>query len=95
MHRLVHGPAGYVAVGWALPTSDPETLILVWLSPDGRQWNRVQLPEELRDTKPTALLADDTGYYLSVAYQQGDGPDWTSPDGITWTPLPAGAFPTP
>ncbi len=94
MHRLVYGPGGYLAVGWALPRNDFEESIY-WMSPDGHEWTRIDVPDELLDTLPTALVADDTGYYLSVAYRTGGGPDWTSPDGITWTPMRAGSFPIP
>jgi hypothetical protein len=94
MHRLVYGPGGYLAVGWALPRNDFEESIY-WMSPDGHEWTRITIPDELLDTLPTALSADDTGYYLSVAYQKGGGPDWTSPDGITWTPMRVGSSPYP
>lgn len=91
MHRLVYGPGGYLAVGWALPRNDFEESIY-WMSPDGHEWTRIEVPDELLDTLPTALFADDTGYYLSVAYRKGEGPDWKSLDGITWTSMRAGSF---
>jgi hypothetical protein len=93
MYDLIHGPAGYLAVGWALPRNDPETSIY-WLSANGRDWARVQLPGELQETLPAALLIDDSGYYVSVMYRDGEGPDWASSDGITWIQVPVGSFPT-
>lgn len=92
MYDVVHGPGGYLAVGWELPRSDP-AMSIYWLSESGREWDRVQLPGELRETLPAALLIDDSGYYVSVIYRDEDaGPDWASSDGMTWTQVSAGSF---
>lgn len=91
MYDVVHGPGGYVAVGWALPKADPDRSIY-WLSLDGREWTRIPLPEELRVTLPHALMVDDLGYYAAVIHRDGNGPDWRSNDGVTWTQVPASSF---
>lgn len=92
MYDVVHGPGGYLATGWIRPMRDDGTgwdESIYWLSRDGHEWARVDIPTELRETVPLALTVDEDGYSSSVITRDGTRASWMSPDGITWQLEPA------
>ena len=87
---VAFGPAGAVAIGYAYDREDGGPG--VWLSADGRTWQRVEtalgaLPDGARFS---AIAANDRGYVIVGAIVDRAGPAaraaaWTSPNGVEWT----------
>ncbi len=92
LRTIVHGPAGFVALGWADPSvsaaspTGAQQPVLEWVSGDGLSWQRVPgLPVQ----GSALVFATAGGYILSGtpfktgAYDQP--PIWSSIDGRDWT----------
>lgn len=82
---VVHGPAGYVAVGFHRLESPrgrrPDATIVeavVWLSPDGRAWERIDRQPGFEDREMHAV-AHGPGGYVAI----GDAV-WASTNGRDW-----------
>lgn len=86
MRDVAHGPGGYLTTG--LVTPRPVGAVgmesIYWLSENGREWDRLDLPAELRDSWPYALAGGDDGYASTVIPWGENRTSWISPDGITW-----------
>jgi len=92
MVSVTTGGPGLVAVGWEGSLFDQDAA--VWTSPDGITWSRVAHDEAVfGGDGDQEMVSVTTGGPGLVAV----GPDlsdleaevWTSPDGITWSRLPA------
>lgn len=100
MTSIVEGPAGIVAVGWFERRAERDFDPAVWLSPDGREWERIDDP---------AFVVTGPGYMYSVTTWNGryvaagetPGPVgsnetrpaiWLSDDGRTWEAIDAAAL---
>jgi hypothetical protein len=90
---VVHGPAGYVAVGFAGTGCNPSCVNgngVVWTSPDAEAWTLVEPPALTGPNKvvPNEIRVID-GRYTIVGHDEQDGIDqvfkvWSSTDGHTW-----------
>jgi len=76
---VVHGPAGFVALGVADVGSEQGSRTVLLHSADGRTWAAASGVEPRDDGAPEQLLALDDGY-LAV----GSGGVWHSHDGRSW-----------
>ncbi len=96
---VAHGPAGFVAFGWARPdvTADRGYIVpALWRSVDGRSWERIPTPESFVVTDGLMLpgpwlrtiVGNEAGYLLGGTIFGKPAPQaaiWSSPDGLTWT----------
>ena len=92
---VVAGPTGLVAFGQARTSLGT----LVWVSPDGRAWENIQLPSDaFGGGVPTHVVSGGPGYVAigwDISIESGTRRAvWTSADGRTWTrdPDPTGQF---
>lgn len=93
LHDLAAGGPGYVAVGNAnpanagLPDVDPPHAG-VWLSPDGREWERIPDQDAFRQSSMRAIAVRD-GLLVAVGSHRVEGDDvpavWRSSDGRQWS----------
>jgi hypothetical protein len=90
------GGPGLVAAGAEGMGESPRTV--VWLSTDGRDWQRVSDQAAFASSTPSSLLARADGTLVLTLVTCGEsgcfeGATLTSPDGLTWTrhEAPAGA----
>lgn len=109
MESIAQGPAGLVAAGWFVDTGHhhdtatskrPHMEAVVWTSPDGRAWHRIDQQPGFEHATITSIGA--SGDFL-LAVGRGDDDDggqsprvWRSTDGSEWSllspsGLPAGA----
>ena len=85
---ITAGGPGLVATG--LSDSDEDSVI--WTSPDGRTWSRVQFRlGSVYDvtTGGPGLVAVGTRAFGGGAGTGDEAPVWTSADGLTWTEVPS------
>lgn len=84
---------GFVAVGSR--TLDNQQDGVVWYSPDGQSWERVEAPTIAGPGRQELLTVTATdGVVVAGGYTEGDGGRgvpvvWRSPDGRTWEPASA------
>jgi len=99
------GGPGYVAVGRSYPAGDDPTYDerdftpAIWTSVDGLAWEVVPDLDALGPADLHAVASGPGGMLLALGMDmRGIGPDeepptdrgmWNSPDGITWTRIPA------
>ena len=102
--------SGLVAVGdkgFANPEGGESFDLVIAVSADGRDWERIAVVEELsgdqglvlppemagRNVSGNAVLASDDGLFVTAEVGVGDGALFSSDDGRSWQaePMPAGA----
>jgi hypothetical protein len=99
------GGPGYVAVGRSYPAGDDSTYDesgwtpAIWTSVDGVSWEVVPDLDALGPADLHAVASGPNGMLLALGLDmRGYGPDeepatdlgmWSSPDGVTWTRIPA------
>jgi hypothetical protein len=87
IRRVVHGPSGWVALGWSEGgEADAVRPVVEWVSSDGATWTRVSgVP--IRGTS-AFLMATAAGYIVSGSPIKTGSveqpPFWYSADGLTW-----------
>jgi hypothetical protein len=92
---IVHGPAGYVAIGsLAVPDGNggSTNVGFAWRSIDGTTWKREPIPGA-RGAKRLESAAVRGGRYVIVGHPEVGGANpaaegsvaWTSDDGVTWS----------
>ena len=80
------GP-GLVAVGY----DSAREVAVVWVSEDGREWERIEHDEEVFGGEGTQLMNDVAlggPGVVAVGTAQGDAGVWVSPDGRDWNRVP-------
>lgn len=94
MSGVVSGGPGFVAVGWSTFRDDRDAAI--WTSEDGTSWDPVPHDETvfggIGDQLIWAITKTKSGYTAVGRDGSGGGLDgavWTSPDGLSWTRVPA------
>lgn len=106
MSDVVVGGPGFVAVGssWLDWTdvsnmADARTVALVWVSPDGVEWSRVEVAEPRSEASYFYAMQGVTvggpgliavGWDFDSESFEGNAATWTSLDGSTWVRNPAG-----
>ncbi len=83
MFDVTFGPNGFIAVGWKTNPdwNDP----VFWHSIDGVNWNRIDLPDEIRRSPGFVGVKDDLYVAETAGLQSEGGGLWWSPDGLVWT----------
>lgn len=74
---------GFVAVGTIFTGEHSRA---VWVSADGRTWNRFAI-----DFDATSVTATRDGW-LAAGGSDGDAAVWSSPDGVNWTQIQSESF---
>jgi hypothetical protein len=74
---------GFVAVGTSFTG---EHTGAVWVSADGRTWDRVAIGFDA-----TSIAATKDGW-LAAGGSDGNAAVWSSPDGVNWTEIESGSF---
>lgn len=82
LHHVVGGSTGFVALGGVC--CDVEERPALWISGDGRQWERVPYPEALFGAQINQLIATPTHSVAVGTGAEGQAAIWTSADGQEW-----------
>jgi hypothetical protein len=100
------GRPGILVLGTSVPLADPLPRVedgAVWLSSDGRRWERVEAGAAFAGPgtqQPTAVTWTGASFVAVGASSSRPGgrltpAAWVSPDGRSWRAAPAGAFALP
>ena len=92
--ELASGPDGIVAIGY--PYDEPVVgQPVIWRSPDGRVWQRVEFMPPTVGARASAITASERGYVIVGWVMAGPAAEggattaraaaWVSGDGSTWT----------
>ncbi len=85
---MVSGPTGLLVAGSMLsPADNPKKRAVIWHSPDGYQWNRIDLDtsDDPPEQGPAVIVATEAGYLVfENSYSLNPSQVWTSPDGVAW-----------
>jgi hypothetical protein len=84
---IAAGRAGLVAVGidYGRAEVNEDDLSVVWTSPDGETWHRIDDEPDFFDTRMRDVAwFDEGGAYVAVGSDESEGSVWMSPDGISW-----------
>jgi hypothetical protein len=87
MVSVAPGGPGFVAVGRGKPESDFDSV--VWLSPDGASWTRIDTGDVFGGPgdQAVAQVSEVGGGLMAVGYERIEDRDaqvWESKDGLTW-----------
>jgi len=86
---LVWGPAGWLSITsgfWA----DSANASWVWHSADGVSWSSLgSLRDRFGGIWAQSLTGSETGYLAQLAEDRGGASWWFSPNGLTWSEMPA------